>query len=270
MTVRTPLVRVTRDRYAGGDVAREEDALAAEEPLEIRLNGQAMAVVMRTPGDDEELVRGFLVTEGVVQDPRQVESVKRIVNPLDEARANIVSARVPDAIVANAPWRRNFYASSSCGVCGKASLEGLRIRHPPVADGYRIARDALLALPDRLRAAQETFTATGGLHAAALADEAGAPIVVREDVGRHNAVDKCVGWAAMDGRLPASRLALMVSGRVSFEVVQKAVAAGVPLVAAVGAPSSLAVDVAREMNVTLVGFLRGPSFNVYTHPERIV
>jgi len=253
------------------------DFLATEEPMEVRLmagpHRRTVAVTMRTPGHDFELAAGFLFCEGVV---RSRDEVARIAYCLDEGldpeqRYNVVTVelrgeRLPDL----QPLERHFYTTSACGVCGKASLEALRVRGCPVLDGGPVLEPHLLReLPERLRRAQGLFAQTGGLHAAALFDAEGRLLAVREDVGRHNAMDKLVGWALLEGRLPLRDSVVMVSGRASFELVQKAVAAGAPVFCAVSAPSSLAVEVARAFGVTLVGFLRGDRFNVYTGAERV-
>jgi FdhD protein len=244
---------------------REEDRLAAEEPLEIRLNGRSLVVTMRTPGNDEELALGFLVNEGILAGPAPVAM---LVNPLDPAQGNIANVRA-DALLRN-PAARSFHASSACGVCGQASLDDMQRTFPPVAPGPSVARSLLVSLPAAMRREQALFDRTGGLHAAALFDAAsGKLLCLREDVGRHNALDKVTGWATRAGRLPLRDAALLVSGRAGYEIVQKSVASGIPIVAAVGAPSSLAARLAEQANVTLVGFLREGSFNVYARPERI-
>jgi FdhD protein len=247
----------------------EEDRLAAEEPLEIRLDGRSLVVTMRTPGHDEELALGFVVNEGVARPGAW--PVSALVNPLDPAQGNLVSVRVPPEGVLRAPSSRSFHASSACGVCGQASLDDMARDFPPVTSDLALPAKLLLDLPRRMREAQAVFDQTGGLHAAALFDAEGPLLCLREDVGRHNAVDKVTGWALRAGRtLPLERCALLVSGRAGYEVVQKAVASGIPLVAAVGAPSSLAARLAERAGVTLVGFLRERSFNVYAHPRRVV
>ncbi len=242
--------------------AVEPDVLAAEEPLEIRLRGEPLVVVMRTPGHDTELATGFLLTEAVVRAPSEIHGLS--------VRGNHVLVEVDPEVAARATARRSFYASSSCGVCGKSSIDEVVLQFPRVRSGLVVARDVLAALPARLAAAQAVFARTGGLHAAALFDAAGSLRVIREDVGRHNAVDKVVGWAAAQRALPLADSVLVVSGRIGFEIAQKATAAGLPLVAAVGAPSSLAVSLATQGGVTLVGFLREGRGNVYTHPDRVV
>jgi FdhD protein len=237
--------------------------LAVEDPLEIRLEGRQIAVTMRTPapGRDSELALGFLLGEAIV-DPGDVARIS-------ECATDAVDVRLWPGSAPAEGWQRNFYASSSCGVCGKASIDAVRLAAEPVPDGPVVESGALSEMPKALRAAQRVFERTGGLHAAGLFDRSGELLIVREDVGRHNAVDKVVGRAAMDRLLPLHDKLLMVSGRASFEIMQKALLAGVPIVAAVSAPSSLAVDLARESNMTLVGFLREGGFNVYAGSERV-
>jgi len=236
----------------------EGDRVAVEEPLEIRVNGAPVAVTMRTPGHDEELALGFCLTEGI----------------------RPVSARLPDDLAANAVdvdapgfdalrLARSFYTTSSCGVCGKGALEAVAVDAPRVESDLRVPATLVASLPDALRAAQETFEQTGGLHATGLFTGDGELLCVREDVGRHNALDKAIGWAFGEGLLPLARNVLCVSGRLSFELVQKAAVAGCPLLVAVGAPSSLAIELAADRSVTLCGFVRGGGFNVYTEPWRI-
>ncbi|WP_267242430.1 formate dehydrogenase accessory sulfurtransferase FdhD [Streptomyces sp. PR69] len=262
-------------RIRDGAVTARPDTLVAEEPLEIRLNGKPLAVTMRTPGDDFALAAGFLVSEGVIGAADEVRSIVYCAGADDEGvnTYNVVDVQLaPGVPVPETGLERNVYTSSSCGLCGKTSLDAVRtVARFPVADAPRVrVSPALLAeLPGRLRSAQQVFDRTGGLHAAALFSETGELLDVREDVGRHNAVDKLVGRALQDGRLPLSRAILLVSGRASFELAQKAVMAGVPLLAAVSAPSSLAVDLAAQSGLTLVGFLRGPQMNVYAGEERI-
>ncbi|MCA1218102.1 formate dehydrogenase accessory sulfurtransferase FdhD [Streptomyces sp. 8L] len=262
-------------RIRDGAVSARPDTLVSEEPLEIRLNGKALAITMRTPGDDFALAAGFLVSEGVLASAADVQSIVYCAGARDDGQNtyNVVDVRLaPGVPVPDITLERNVYTTSSCGLCGKASLDAVRTTArfkiadtPPV-----LVEPALLAaLPDRLRAAQRVFDRTGGLHAAALFSESGELLDVREDVGRHNAVDKLVGRALREDLLPLSRAILLVSGRASFELAQKAVMAGIPVLAAVSAPSSLAVDLAAETGLTLVGFLRGPSMNVYAGDERI-
>jgi FdhD protein len=244
-------------RLPGG--TRERDAVAVEEPLEIRIGGEPIAVTMRTPGHDEELALGFCLSEGLR--PRSAE-------PPDDLAANTIEV-VAEAFDADR-LRRSFYTSSSCGVCGKGALEAVRVEAPPVESDLRVEADVVAVLPDRLRDEQAAFGATGGLHATGLFDPDGHLLCVREDVGRHNAMDKVLGWAFQEGRLPLGHSILCVSGRLSFELVQKAAVAGCPLLVAVGAPSSLAVDLAAEQRITLCGFVREGRVNVYTEPSRVI
>ncbi|MEN1889207.1 formate dehydrogenase accessory sulfurtransferase FdhD [Streptomyces mirabilis] len=265
-------------RIREGAVSTRPDTLVAEEPLEIRLNGKPLAITMRTPGDDFALAAGFLVSEGVFGRADEVQNIVYCAGAtVDGSNTyNVVDVRTaPGVVLPDITLERNVYTTSSCGLCGKASLDAVRttarwaiddgVDAPPV----RLEPALLAGLPDRLREAQRVFDRTGGLHAAALFTEDGEMLDVREDVGRHNAVDKLVGRALQRGDLPLSRTILLVSGRASFELAQKAVMAGIPVLAAVSAPSSLAVDLAAETGLTLVGFLRGPSMNVYAGEHRI-
>ncbi|HYJ56001.1 MAG TPA: formate dehydrogenase accessory sulfurtransferase FdhD [Mycobacterium sp.] len=261
-------------RLIDGVGMERPDSVAAEEPLEIRVAGHPLAVTMRTPGDDFDLARGFLVSEGVVSTASDVAAIRYCAGATAEGgnTYNVLDVVLGDGVAVPDPSiERNFFTTSSCGVCGKASLDAVRTvsRWTIANDPVRLSVATIATLPDRLRAAQRVFDRTGGLHAAALFDADGALLAVREDVGRHNAVDKVIGWALGEGRLPLTGTTLMVSGRASFELVQKAVMAGIPALTAVSAPSSLAVDLAREMGLTLVGFLRGTSMNVYSGAERI-
>jgi FdhD protein len=266
-------VRVVED----GRVRVRPDTLATEEPMEIRLlagqTTQTVAVTMRTPGADFELAAGFLYGEGIVDSPDDVQKISYCVDSdLDtEQRYNIVNVELRGGHEFDLrPLERHFYTTSACGVCGKASLEQLELRGCPVMTaGPEVSAEVINTLPEKLREAQGLFDATGGLHAAALFDDKGELIALREDVGRHNATDKLVGWALLEGRLPLTDHIVMVSGRSSFEILQKSLAAGVPVVCAISAPSSLAVDVAKQFGMTLVGFLRGSRFNVYSGSERI-
>jgi FdhD protein len=276
-TVRRRVERITlpQDGRAGGTADRA-DVLAAEEPLGIRVDGTALTMTMRTPGDDIELAAGFLVSEAVISTPAQIAGMKVCDGTTcghtdHEGLGNIVDIVLAPGVTVAAGARRNFLTTSACGVCGKASIQDICVlpQAAVAADPVSIRPEVLAALPDRLREAQRVFANTGGLHAAGLFTADGELLVVREDVGRHNAVDKVVGWALLDGRLPLSGCVLLVSGRASFELVQKAVLAGIPVLAAVSAPSSLAVELAEEAGLTLVGFLRGPSMNVYTGGNRI-
>ncbi len=237
------------------------DATATEDPLEIRLDGSPLAVTMRTPGDDADLVRGFLLTEGIAVSPKDIAEIEHF----DDSR---VSVRFADGIEIDATqFQRNMFVSSSCGVCGKASIEAVRLMAPPAGE-FSVARSVLAGLTGRLREQQPTFDATGGLHAAGVFRLDGEPLAVREDVGRHNAVDKAIGAAAQKA-WPLPPCLLVVSGRQSFEIVQKAAMARVGGLVGVSAPSSLAVELANELNMLLVGFARGDSFNVYAGAERI-
>jgi FdhD protein len=244
-------------RLPGGAV--ERDRTAVEEPLEIRINGTPVAVTMRTPGHDEELALGFCVTEGISPSHAAASS---------DLAANTIEVEVPEFDPGR--LQRSFYTSSSCGVCGKGALEAVAVEAPRVTSELRVEATLVSTLPDRLRAAQTAFAHTGGLHATGLFDVTGQLLCLREDVGRHNAMDKVVGWAYGQSRLPLVRSILCVSGRLSFELVQKAAVAGCPLVVAVGAPSSLAVDLARDRGITTCGFVRSGRMNVYTEPWRIV
>jgi FdhD protein len=265
---RTGIVRL-RD----GRSSRTRDAVAVEEPLEIRLEGEQVAVTMRTPGrgEDAELAIGFLAGEGII-DPAEVAAA---VECRPEADGGVIDVKLRPGAGPRSGWQRNFYATSSCGICGKASIEAVRIAAPPVAEGPSLAADLIAALPERLRRSQRVFEKTGGLHAAGLFSAGGELQVLREDVGRHNAVDKAIGRALMkraetrNGDGSPFAAVLQVSGRASFELVQKALIAQIPIVAAVSAPSSLAVRLAKESNMTLVGFSRKTGFNVYAGESRI-
>ncbi|EFG10189.1 FdhD protein [Streptomyces clavuligerus] len=263
-------------RIKDGRASARPDTLVAEEPLEIRVNGRPLAITMRTPGDDFALATGFLVSEGVIGAADEVRAITYCEGATEDGvnTYNVVNVRLAPGVPAPGPeLERHVYTTSSCGLCGKASLDAVRTATRfPVADTppLRVTPALLAELPDRLRAAQRVFDRTGGLHAAALFSRTGELLDVREDVGRHNAVDKLVGRAVREGGLPLSRAILLVSGRASFELAQKAVMAGVPVLAAVSAPSSLAVDLAAESGLTLVGFLRGTQMNVYAGAERVV
>ncbi|MBC9713458.1 formate dehydrogenase accessory sulfurtransferase FdhD [Streptomyces sp. TRM66268-LWL] len=267
-------------RVRGGQISARPDTLVAEEPLEIRLNGKPLAITMRTPGDDFALAAGFLVSEGVLGAAEELQSIVYCAGATADGSNtyNVVDVKTaPGVVIPDITLERNVYTTSSCGLCGKASLDAVRTtaRFPiddtegDTAPPVRLDTELLARLPDRLRAAQRVFDRTGGLHAAALFTEDGELVDIREDVGRHNAVDKLVGRALREGRLPLSRSVLLVSGRASFELAQKAVMAGIPVLAAVSAPSSLAVDLAAETGLTLVGFLRGDSMNVYAGEHRL-
>ncbi|GAA3357645.1 formate dehydrogenase accessory sulfurtransferase FdhD [Streptomyces antimycoticus] len=271
-------------RIRDGAISTRPDTLVAEEPLEIRLNGKPLAITMRTPGDDFALAAGFLVSEGVLGRADELANIVYCAGATEDGSNtyNVVDVTLaPGVPVPDITLERNVYTTSSCGLCGKASLDAVRTTARwPVADGLgdgangvsppvRIEPETLSVLPDRLRAAQRVFDRTGGLHAAGLFTPDGELLDLREDVGRHNAVDKLVGRALQQGLLPLSGSVLMVSGRASFELAQKAVMAGIPVLAAVSAPSSLAVDLAAEAGLTLVGFLRGTSMNVYAGEQRL-
>ncbi len=260
------------------DAVARPETLVVEEPLEIRVNGTAVTVTMRTPGSDIELAQGFLLTEGVITRREDVLTVRYCKGAIDDNVGfsqntyNVLDVTLaPDVQMPDTDVTRNFYTTSSCGVCGKASLDAVRLvsRHGPGDDPSTVCAETLSALPKRLRDAQKVFASTGGLHGAALFSVDGTTLVVREDIGRHNAVDKVIGWALEQGRIPLTATVLLVSGRASFELTQKAVMAGIPVLAAVSAPSSLAVDLASQSGLTLVAFLRGESMNVYTRPDRI-
>jgi FdhD protein len=276
-TARRRVVRITvpGDGRAGGATPRA-DVLAAEEPLGIRVGGAALTMTMRTPGDDIELAAGFLVSEAAVRSHADIAEIKLCDGTScghgdHDGLGNIADVTLAPGVGLPPGARRNFLTTSACGICGKASIQDICVLpHAALAeDPATFAPEVLAGLPDRLRDAQRVFSSTGGLHAAGLFAADGELIAIREDVGRHNAVDKVVGWALLQDKLPLAGCVLLVSGRASFELVQKAVLAGIPLLAAVSAPSSLAVELAEEAGLTLVGFLRGPSMNVYTGAHRI-
>ncbi len=250
-----------RVAWRDGKASLDRDDVAVEEPLELRLNGKAISVTLRTPGDDEALAVGFLWGEGILGSRGELISV-------EQAAENAVNVQVAGAVLERGGWQRNFYATSSCGVCGKASLSMIRAPGGVVAASAPLRPERLLPLPAKARAIQEVFARTGGLHAAAWVDPEGEPRCLREDVGRHNAVDKVVGQALLDDKLPLGGQLLFVSGRAGFELVQKAIAAGFAALLAVGAPSSLAISLAQERSLGLAGFLRADGMNVYAHPER--
>jgi FdhD protein len=263
VTVRHPIVR-----WSGETFSRQVDTLAAEEPLEIRLDGEPLTITMRTPGDDFDLVTGFLLAEGVIAAASDLRDLRYCTAGDDNY--NVVDVRLAAGVEAP-DLTRNFLTTSACGVCGKSSIEDLakRARWDVADDPVRLEPTMLAALPDTLRQAQKVFSRTGGLHAAGLFDASGELQCLREDVGRHNAVDKVVGHCVREGLLPLRGHVLLVSGRASFELTQKAWMAGIPVLAAVSAPSSLAVSLAAEAGLTLIGFLRSPSMNVYTRPDRV-
>jgi FdhD protein len=262
--VNRSILTVPVQRFEGDSSASFQDLLAVEEPLEIRLGDKTISITMRTPGQDAELAAGFLFTEGILEGPHQILDIQH-------AKNSIAVQINPDVEVDLERLQRNFYTTSSCGVCGKASIEALRIQGCPVLPRSSTAMDAALIhrLPQAQRNEQAVFQRTGGLHAAALFDLKGNLILLREDVGRHNAVDKLIGAEMLAGRTPLSNTLLLVSGRASFELTQKALMAGIPILAAVGAPSSLAVETAQRFNMTLLGFVRDGRFNIYSGAERI-
>ena len=269
--------RRVRHLTAHDAVARPE-TLVVEEPLEIRVNGAPITVTMRSPGSDVELAQGFLLTEGIVARRDDILSVRYCRGATEDASGfsqntyNVLDVTLaPDVPAPDVDPTRNFYTTSSCGVCGKASLDAVRLisKHGPGDDPTTVAAATLSSLPDKLRSRQKVFATTGGLHGAALFGTDGTALVVREDIGRHNAVDKVIGWALEERRIPLGGTVLLVSGRASFELTQKAVMAGIPVLAAVSAPSSLAVDLASQSGLTLIAFLRGDSMNIYTRPDRV-
>jgi FdhD protein len=258
-------------RRQDGTLEYLPDDLTIEEPLEIRIGRKTLATTMRTPGRDDELAAGFLLSEGIVRAPDAVEKFSRPVGARN--RENIMSVHLREGVKARLRSTERFGTiSSSCGICGKESIAAIRHYFPPIEflRNVRVTADVLLSLPPQLREAQSDFARTGGIHAAGLFGLNGQVRIVREDIGRHNAVDKVIGRAFLDRELPLANCVLLVSGRASFEIMQKALSAGIPIVASVSAPSTLAVKFARECNQTLVGFLRPPSFNIYAHTERII
>ena len=258
-------------RYGDEAGVRVDDQLAAEEPLEIRIGGSPLTVMMRTPGHERELAIGFLFGEGIIRSAADVASMRVLPNGEHPDLENVIDVDLaPGAPGVDRRWQRNFLAASSCGLCGVSSIEAIHESAPPLPDdGLTIDRDIIYGLDARLRSEQAIFARTGGLHAAGLFTAEGQPVVVREDIGRHNAVDKVVGHAVERQLLPLDHHLLMVSGRTSFEIVQKALQARIPVLVAVSAPSSLARDLAQASNQTLIGFLRGRSLNVYSGRQRI-
>ena len=267
MTAATEIARVATaaiTRWRGDEFSADDDALAVEEPLEVRLNGRPLAVIMRTPGHDDELALGFLHGEGIVRGRDEIAGLRVLRDERRGIARNRVVVRLAEGTnVPETDAKRNFYASSSCGMCGKASIEAALRLAPPLERRLEPRPAVLYGLPERMRAAQAVFEQTGGLHAAALFDLDGTLLALREDVGRHNAVDKLIGRTLLDGELPLADRILLLSGRCSFEILQKALVARIPLIAAVSAPSSLAVETARRCNIALVGFLRDGRLNVY-------
>jgi FdhD protein len=260
------LTQVTE--WRDGNLSSLQDSIAAEEPLEILIDDHPLTVTMRTPGHDLELAAGFLLTEGIIESAAQIANLQ-VVEPSNGTKSNRVRANLTGTSFDTQDLQRNFFAASSCGICGKASIEAIRVRglQQPNPD-FRVDPEILCRLPEALQSEQAVFSRTGGLHAAALFDSCGNLIVLREDIGRHNAVDKVVGWALLKGQLPLANCILLVSGRGGFEIAQKSLAAGVPVLASVSAPSSLAVKLSRELGLTLVGFLRGRRFVIYSSEFR--
>lgn len=253
----------------GSEAISNPDWVASEAPLEVRLGGVPTTVLMRTPGHDEELVRGFLYDEGVISSAADILSIGPSHSSPEDVGGSVINVQLAPARKGRT-LDRDFYSNASCGVCGKKTIESLEVKGAIAGSRLAIAASLLRSLPDRLRDAQTTFARTGGVHASGLFTPEGDLVVLREDVGRHNALDKIVGWALSEGKLPLSGYVLLVSGRVSYEIVQKAVVAGIPIIAAVGAPSSLAVDLAERFQLTLVGFLKPESLNIYSHPQRVL
>jgi FdhD protein len=254
------------NEWKDGHIHSFQDCLVAEEPLEIRVNSQPLTITMRTPGHDLELAAGFLFTEGLIRNAAQLITLQPVPG---KNKANVLEAQVEEAPNFD-DFHRNFAATSSCGVCGKTSIESVRLRGIRRPDSrFTIDPEVLCTLPEKLHTGQAVFGRTGGLHAAALFDRTGELLVLREDIGRHNAVDKVVGWALQKNKLPLSESVMMVSGRGGFEIIQKALVAGVPALASVSAPSGLAVQLAREFGMTVIGFLRGRRFVIYAEPSRI-
>jgi FdhD protein len=265
-------------RWADAEPIQVEDELVVEEPLEIRVDQQSLIVLMRTPGHDFELAAGFLYTESLITSGDDIEVITYCDEEVSETQdsslsslQNIVNVRLTEELDLDTQsgWQRNFHANASCGLCGKMTIESVRQQIASLNSGFHINQEVLYQLNDRLRTAQPVFEKTGGLHAAGLFDETGELLIVREDIGRHNAVDKVIGQALLSGLVPLERHILMVSGRSSFEIVQKALFARIPVIVAVSAASTLAVDLAQEGNLTLIGFMRGQSMAVYSCPERI-
>jgi FdhD protein len=260
-------MRISITRWDGGMAREAIDEVVDEEPLEIRVKDRAISVTMRTPGHDAELAAGFLLTEGIIARPEDVVSIRHCVRNRER---NVINVTLNGAVAVDfQQLTRHVFASSSCGLCGKATIASIHRRFPPVQSDLAIDAAVLSTLPELMRSAQFTFDRTGGLHAAALFDASGRLILLREDVGRHNAVDKLVGHCLLAGLAPLDEKVLVVSGRTSFEILQKALAARVPIIAAVSAPSSLAVEFAEKAGQTLIGFLREGRMNVYSHPQRV-
>lgn len=270
-------VRIVKHQASGK--AEKTDLVAVEEPLEIRLGfgpadqreQRSLAVTMRTPGHDFELAAGFLFTEGIVQSFSQIDNIRYCENLGKQEENNVVRVELSSALAPDfQKLQRNFYTTSSCGVCGKSSIEAVTVQYEPITTNWSVSAKLIQSLPDKLREAQHIFEHTGGLHASGLFDQQGSLILLREDVGRHNALDKVIGAMLFKKTIPLSDYILVVSGRASFELVQKAAITGIPVLVAVGAPSSLAVNLAQSSGITLIGFAREERFNIYTHPTRII
>jgi FdhD protein len=262
---------VAISRFGEAEPAR--DRVAVEEPMEVRVNGASFAVIMRTPGADRDLAAGFLLAEDVIRSREEIGTIEYCEDVTDEGRGNTINVTVSggavERLLVRLGERRQVMMTASCGLCGRLTIESLQARVRAVGGDWTVGGDVIASLPDRLRGSQLVFESTGGLHAAGLFDRSGGLELSAEDVGRHNAVDKISGRTLLEGRHPLQASILMVSGRASFELVQKALLAGVPLLAAVSAPSSLAIELAEQSNITLCGFVRGPRFNIYSHPHRI-
>jgi FdhD protein len=267
-----PGVREVEISRRGSD-APERDLVAVEEPMEVRVNGASFAVIMRTPGADRDLAAGFLLAEDVIRGGDEIGTIAYCEDVTDEGRNNTINVTVTggavERLAVRLGERRQVMMTASCGLCGRLTIESLKARVATVQGDWRVSAEVIAALPERLRSSQAVFDSTGGLHAAGLFDLNGALQLSAEDVGRHNAVDKIVGRTLLEGRHPLDTSMLLVSGRTSFELVQKALLAGVPLIAAVSAPSSLAIELAAQANITLCGFVRGPRFNIYSRADRI-
>jgi FdhD protein len=267
-------VEISRHRGSARGREAARDQVAVEEPMEVRVNGASFAVIMRTPGVDRDLAAGFLLAEDVIRSRDEIGTIEYCAEATDEGRGNTINVTVTDGAVERLAVRlgdrRQVMMTASCGLCGRRTIESLQARVSAVGGDWTVSSEVIASLPDRLRASQAVFESTGGLHAAGLFDRHGALQLSAEDVGRHNAVDKISGRTLLEGKHPLDAAILLVSGRTSFELVQKALLAGVPVIAAVSAPSSLAVDLAVQSNITLCGFVRGSQFNIYSHPQRIV
>ena len=263
--------RLDVTRWSGREDSVHQDSVAVEEPLEIRLNGESVSVTMRSPGNDLELAAGLLYTEGIITSAEQLVDVSHQKEPTHPNLCNIVQVATAEPIdLKSRGWQRNFVSTSSCGLCGKATIASLKRHAPPLEDSLQIRAELLYELPDKLRAQQRAFTSTGGIHAAGLFTPDGELITVREDIGRHNAVDKLIGAAVLNGTVPLSHAVMMVSGRSSFEIVQKALVARIPVLAGVSAASSLAISLAEESRMTLIGFLRQETMNIYAGAQRVL